>query len=65
MKTKRILLDVSFIVITAVMLSFLSKYGLLEKYAHYAFIPILMAYSLGKYVERKFMISSDDHKIVN
>ncbi|EMQ93776.1 hypothetical protein D778_01527 [Xanthomarina gelatinilytica] len=32
----------------------LSEYGLLEKYMAFALIPILIAYQLGQYSERKF-----------
>ena len=32
----------------------LSSYGLLKKYTGFALIPILIAYLLGQYSERKF-----------
>ncbi len=65
MKTKRILFDVLFIIISAVILLVLNEYGLLEKYAQYALIPIIFAYSLGQYVERNFQISKNESKPVD
>jgi hypothetical protein len=54
MKAKKILFDIIFITISTGILLILSKYNLLEKYYAFALIPILIAYQLGKYSERKF-----------
>lgn len=54
LKMKKRTFDLIFIVISTVILIALSKYGLLEKYMVFSLIPILVAYQLGKYAERKF-----------
>jgi len=46
--------DIIFIIISTIILIVLSKYGLLEKYMAFSLIPILIAYQLGQYSERKF-----------
>ena len=46
--------DIIFIILSASILIVLLKYGLLEKYIGFSFIPILIAYQLGKYSERNF-----------
>jgi len=51
---KQRVFDVIFIIISAIILMILSVYGLLEKYMAYSLIPILIAYFLGQYSERKF-----------
>ncbi|MGY3052250.1 hypothetical protein ACVWYG_000440 [Pedobacter sp. UYEF25] len=51
---KKPIIDVLFILIAAVFLVVLSQYGLLEKYIGLSLIPILIAYQLGQYSERKF-----------
>jgi hypothetical protein len=51
---KKITFDIFVIVLLALALIGLSEYGLLEKYVAFALIPILCAYYLGKYAEKKF-----------
>ena len=46
--------DIIFIIISAIILLVLIEYELLEKYIGFALIPILIAYQLGQYSERKF-----------
>ena len=46
--------DIIFIIVSGIILIALSEYGLLEKYIGFALIPILRAYQLGQYSERKF-----------
>ena len=46
--------DIIFIIISTLVLIALSEYGLLEKYMAFSLIPILIAYQLGQYSERKF-----------
>ena len=50
---KKRIFDLVFILIAAAILIVLSAYGDLEKYIGFASIPILGAYQLGKYSERK------------
>lgn len=51
---KKRIFDAIFIIIAAAILIVLSQYGFLEKYIGLALIPILIAYQLDKYSERKF-----------
>ena len=51
---KKRIFDIVFVIISTVILIALSEYGLLEKYMAFSLIPILIAYVLGKYSERKF-----------
>jgi TctA family transporter len=46
--------DIIFIFVTAIILIALSKFEILEKYVAFSLIPILIAYQLGQYSERKF-----------
>ena len=46
--------DIIFIIVSAIILIALLEYGFLEKYMGFALIPILIAYQLGQYSERKF-----------
>ncbi len=46
--------DIIFIIISTIILIVLSEYGLLEKYLAFSLIPVLIAYQLGQYSERKF-----------
>ncbi|MCD6179132.1 MAG: hypothetical protein J7K39_04445 [Bacteroidales bacterium] len=59
MNKKKIIFDVVFIVIAAVIITVLIEYGLIEKYVGFALIPILIAYYLGQFVERKSRIKSE------
>jgi len=61
MRNKRkLLIDASFIVIAAVILVVLVENGIIEKNIGFALIPILIAYYLGQFVERKTRIKSDN-----
>ncbi len=51
---KKRIFDIIFIIISTIILIALSEYGLLEKYIAFSLIPILSAYLLGQYSERKF-----------
>ena len=53
MKKKKFFFDAVFILICAVALFVLNQYGLLEKHAQFALIPMLVAYFLGQFIERK------------
>lgn len=53
MNKKKLVFDFIFIVIATIILIVLNGYGLLEKYRGFALIPILIAYFLGQFVERK------------
>ena len=46
--------DIIFILISATILVILLEYGLVEKYIDFALLPILIAYYIGQYSERKF-----------
>jgi hypothetical protein len=46
--------DLIFIVVSAAMLIVLAEYGLLEKHIGFSLLPILVAYQIGQYTERKF-----------
>tara|TARA_R110000850_G_scaffold254614_1_gene380147 strand:- start:30020 stop:30184 length:165 start_codon:yes stop_codon:yes gene_type:complete len=51
---KKRIFDVFFIVISIMILMIISYYDILEIYMTYALIPILIAYYLGQFSERKF-----------
>ncbi|GGW75816.1 hypothetical protein GCM10008085_29390 [Winogradskyella epiphytica] len=53
-ENKKRTFDLIFIIVSTAILIALSEYGLLEKYMAFALIPILIAYQLGQYSERKF-----------
>ena len=46
--------DIIFMIISTIILVILLEYGFLEEYIGFALIPILIAYQLGQYSERKF-----------
>ena len=50
---KKRIFDIIFIIISAIILVILIEYGLLEKYIGFSLIPILIAYQLRQYSERK------------
>lgn len=54
MRKNKIIIDVLFIVLTAIILAGLDYFELLENYIGYALVPILTAYFLGQQVERRF-----------
>ncbi len=56
MNKKKIIFDSTFIVIATVILIVLVQSELIEKYIGFALIPILIAYYLGQFVERKTRI---------
>jgi hypothetical protein len=51
---KERIFDAIFIVISATILIVLAEYGFLEKYMGFLLLPVLVAYQLGQYSERKF-----------
>lgn len=51
--------DLIFIVMAAIILTVLIEFGLIEKYIGFALIPILIAYYLGQFVERKTRTKSE------
>jgi predicted membrane protein len=53
MKTTKRAFDLIFIIISALILITLSEYGLLEKHMAFLLIPVLIAYFLGQYSQRK------------
>lgn len=53
MRKKKIMFDAFFIVLSGLILIVLNEYGLVEKHIEYALIPVLIAYYLGQFVERK------------
>lgn len=55
-KMKKRIFDMIFIGITAIILIVLNEFGLLEKFVPFLIIPILFAYKLGQYAERKFKV---------
>lgn len=50
----KLLFDIIFILIAGIILVFLNEYGLMDKYMGLSLIPILIAYSLGQYSQRRF-----------
>ncbi|MBF8149634.1 hypothetical protein ITJ86_06970 [Winogradskyella sp. F6397] len=46
--------DIIFIVLSTGILILLSEYGVLENYIAFSILPIIIAYFLGQYSERKF-----------
>ena len=54
MKINKRLFDLLFIIVSAAILIVLAEYKLLEKYTEFSLIPILAAYFLGQFSERKF-----------
>ncbi len=54
MKTTKRAFDLIFIISSALIFITLSEYGLLEKNMAFSLIPLLIAYQLGQYSERKF-----------
>ena len=51
---KKRIFDLIFIIIAATTLIILSEYEILKKYSALTLVPILIAYFLGQYSERKF-----------
>jgi len=56
MNKKKLLFNFIFVVVSAIILTVLIEFGLMEKYLGFALIPILLAYYLGQYIERKTRI---------
>jgi len=52
--------DVFFIICATIILVVMNEYGLLEKYIAFSLIPILIAYYLGQFAQKKFGINSKD-----
>ena len=53
MNKKKIIFDVAFIVLSAIILTVLVESELIGKYIGFALVPILIAYYFGQFVERK------------
>jgi len=51
---KKYLFDIAMILLMAGLLVLLNELGLLEEYAKFGVIPLLVFYFLGKYSQRKF-----------
>lgn len=51
---KKRIFTFAFIVVTAIFLSILMRFDLCEKYIGFAMIPMMVAYYLGQYSERKY-----------
>ena len=59
MNKKKIIFDLIFIVVSAIVLIVLNEFGLIEKYVGFSLLPILVAYFLGQLVERKTRTKSE------
>jgi hypothetical protein len=59
MNIKKRTFDIIFIIVSTAILTAFPAYGLLEKYIAFSLIPILIAYQLGQYSERKFKLNKD------
>lgn len=59
MNKRKIIFDLIFILIAAIILTVLIEYELIEKYIGFALIPILIAYYFGQFVERKTRTKSE------
>lgn len=53
MKIKKMTFDLIFILVFAAILITLLEFGLIVKYKGFLLVPILIAYQLGKYAERR------------
>ncbi len=53
MDFKKRIFDIIFIVVSALFLIALIEFNLIEKYLGYALLPIITAYYLGKYSEKR------------
>jgi len=51
---KKRIFDSIFIIVSAIILIALLKFNFYEKHIGFALLPILVAYHLGQYAERKF-----------
>jgi len=63
MATKKRLFDLLFIILSGAFLAGLEHYGLLEEYAKFAVVPMVGAYFLGQYAERKFEVKKEDDNL--
>jgi len=52
--SKKKAFDMFFTIVSTIFLIVLMKFDLIEKYIGLALIPIITAYHIGKYSERKF-----------
>lgn len=52
--TKGNIFGISLMILATLFLSILLHYELIEKYIGFALIPLMAAYQLGQYSERKF-----------
>jgi len=46
--------NIAFIIVSGIVLFFFYRYNWLDNYSQFIFIPILIAYFVGQYVERKY-----------
>jgi len=46
--------NIAFIIVLGIVLFFFYRYNWLDNYSQFIFIPILIAYFVGQYVERKY-----------
>ncbi|HKK60287.1 MAG TPA: hypothetical protein VJ937_12465 [Salinivirga sp.] len=63
MITKKKLFDWLFIILSGALMVGLDHYGLLEKYARFALIPLVGAYFLGQFVTKKFEVKEKDSNL--
>lgn len=54
MYQRKHLFDIAFIIVSTAILLVLVRWDLLEKYIGFSLIPVLIAYQLGKFTQRKF-----------
>ncbi len=52
--SKRKAFDMAFIIVSAIIIIALMEFDLIEKYIGFSLLPIITAYHIGKYSERKF-----------
>ena len=53
MKYNKKMFDILFIILAGVIVIVLNQFGLIVKYPGFTLIPLLIAYFLGQFVERK------------
>lgn len=53
MKYHKKMFDILFIILAGVIVIVLNQFGLIVKYSGFTLIPILLAYFLGQFIERR------------
>lgn len=53
MKYNKKMFDILFIILAGVIVIVLNQFGLIVKYSGFTLIPILLAYFLGQFIERR------------